>query len=297
MGLIRKFAVAIENPALAVCYARSRLDSDGLVSSYRRLSERCGLDRLYLILSFDCDRPQDAEAALEVHARLMDMGICAAYAVPGELLHRGADIYRRIAATGAEFLNHGHRWHMYFDELSGIYESCFFYDQLPRYVIEQDVIQGDKDVMDVIGTRAKGFRTPHFGTYQTESQLRFLHHLLERLGYVYSTSTSPGFGLCYGPAFRRYGLVEMPVSGRGESPFDILDSWSCFAAPGRRLGPDDYRRGALGLAERLSGGAGLLNWYCDPSHVLDQPIFFETMRELTKVAEPITFAEYLARFT
>jgi hypothetical protein len=156
------------------------------------------------------------------------------------------------------------------------------------------VTGGDKDVTDVIGVKPKGFRTPHFGTYQTESQLRFLHRMLERLGYVYSTSTTPGFGLCYGPAFHRYGLIEVPVSGRGDRPFDILDSWSCFAAPGRTLGPQDYQRGALAMAERLSGGAGLLNYYCDPSHIHDQPIFFETMRELVKLAKPISYGKLLA---
>ena len=281
---------------MAGCYVRSRINADGLIKAYRRHAAHAGLDRLYFILSFDCDRPEDAAAAWEVHNRLMEIGLCPTYAVPGELLRKDADVYQRIAKTGAEFLNHGHRWHMYFDQAAGVYRSCFFYDELTSEVVEQDVVSGDKDVTETIGKKPIGFRTPHFGTYQTESNLRFLHRLLQRLGYVYSTSTTPGFGLCYGPAFRRYGLLELPVSGRGDKPFDILDSWSCFAAPGRTLTPDDYRRGALRMAQRLQGGAGLLNYYCDPSHIVDQPIFFETVRELVKVAEPVSYSELISRF-
>lgn len=297
MGFLRKLKIAAENPTMVGYYAWSRIDAGGLIKAYQRRASQAGLDRLYFILSFDCDRPEDIDAAWEVHGRLMDMGLCPAYAVPGELLEKGAKVYRQIAATGAEFLNHGHRWHMYFDEAAGTYMSCFFYDELPPEVVEEDMVGGDKDVTEIIGTKPAGFRTPHFGTFQTEIQLRFLHRVLTRLGYVFSTSTTPGFSLCYGPAFRRYGLIEIPVSGRGDKPFDILDSWSCFAAPGRTLGPQDYRRDALRMAERLRGGAGLLNYYCDPSHVVDQPIFFETMRELVKVAEPINYVRFIERFT
>jgi hypothetical protein len=245
-------------------------------------------------MSFDCDRPEDIESAWEVHSRLMDMGVCPAYAVPGELLRAGAKVYSRIADTDAEFLNHGHRWHMYFDRPTETYKSCFFYDELSRDVIAEDVEEGDKDVREILGRKPVGFRTPHFGTFQTESQLRYLHGLLSDFGYTFSTSTTPGFGFCYGPAFRRYGLIEIPVSGRGNNLFDILDSWSCFTAPDRVLGPQDYQRDALRMAERLQSKAGLLNYYCDPSHVVDQPIFFDTVRELTKVAEPTSYSSLIS---
>lgn len=297
MGILRKLKIAAENPTIVGYYAWSRIDAGGLIKAYQRQAAQAGLDYLYFILSFDCDRPEDIAAAWEVHGRLMDMGLCPAYAVPGELLEKGANVYRQIAATGAEFLNHGHRWHMYLDKATESYMSCYFYDELTPEAIEEDVAGGDKDVTKIIGTKPAGFRTPHFGTFQTETQLRFLHRMLARFGYVYSTSTTPGFGLCYGPVFRRYGLIEIPVSGRGDKPFDILNSWSCFAAPGRTLGAQDYRRDALRMAERLQGRAGLLNYYCDPSHVVDQPIFFETMRELVKVAKATSYSNLIARFT
>ncbi len=297
MGILRKVKIAAENPLMAGCYAWSRLSATTLLDSYARRARLAGLDRLYFILSFDCDTENDIAVAWQVHERLMEMGICPAYAVPGVLLPKGADVYRRIAATGAEFLNHGHHDHMYFDDKTGRYESCWFYDELPIDQVEADIIAGDRDVTEVIGAKPRGFRSPHFGTFQTETQLRFLHRLLTRLGYDYSTSTTPGFGLCYGPLFRRYGLTEIPVSGRGSNPFQILDSWSCFARPDRTLGPEDYRRDAVLMSERLGGRSGLINYYADPSHVSGQPIFFETMRELVKLAEPIGYREAMARAT
>lgn len=295
MGILRKLKIAAENPRMAGCYAWSRLSAATLVDSYARRARQAGFDKLYFILSFDCDTENDIAVAWQVHERLMEMGICAAYAVPAVLLPKGAEVYRRIAATGAEFLNHGFHDHMYFDEKAGRYESCWFYDELSLDEIEADIVAGDKTVTEVIGRKPSGFRSPHFGTFQTETQLRFLHRVLARLGYRYSSSTTPGFGLCYGPLFKRYGLTEIPVSGRGSNPFQILDSWSCFARPDRTLGPEDYRHDAVSMAQRLSGRAGLINYYADPSHVGGQPIFFETMRELIKLATPASFGEVLAR--
>jgi len=296
MGLLRKLQIAVGNPVLAGCYAWSRLSAATLLDAYGRRARRAGLDRLYFILSFDCDTENDIVAAQDVHGHLLDMGICPAYAVPGVNLRDGAAVYRCIAATGAEFLNHGHQPHTYFDKEAGTYKSCSFYDELTADAVEADIVEGDRSVAEIIGRRPRGFRTPHFGTFQTESQLRFLHRVLTRLGYVFSSSTTPGFGLCYGPLFRRYGLLEIPVSGRGSRPFDILDSWSCFAAPGRSLRPMDYREDAVRLAQRLRGGPGLLNFYADPSHIADEPIFFETVRELARLAQPTTYRELVGRF-
>lgn len=294
MGLARKILIAAENPAMVAHYAWSRAHAPSILSAYRRRARAAGLTRLEFILSFDCDTEADIAAAEDVHRRLAGLGIVASYAVPGELLRQGATAYRRIAETGAEFLNHGDRHHMYLDPATARYESCFFYDEEPRSAVEADIVGGDRAVTDVIGRKPAGFRTPHFGTFQRESELRFLHSVLGRLGYAYSTSTTPGFGLCYGPVFGRYGLPEIPVSGRGSDPFTILDSWSCFARPDRVLGPDDYAREAIALAEALADGPGLINYYADPSHVAGQPMFFEAMAQLVRRAAPTTFGKIAA---
>jgi Polysaccharide deacetylase len=293
MGVLSKIRTAVTDPVFAGYAAWSRLAPSSALAQYRQRAARAGLDRLYLVLSFDCDTPEDIEVAWQVHEQLLNLGICACYAVPGALLKQGADVYRRIAATGAEFLNHGGRSHTYFDRERGEYRSNFFYDQQPRDVLKQDIWEGNDLVESVIGKKPLGYRTPHFGTFQRHDQLRFLHGVLQQLGYAYSTSTTPFYGLRHGPAFRHLGLLEFPVSGQGRDPLSILDSWGCFRAPDRVLRSEDYRREALGMAQHLELGPGILNFYADPSHVADQPIFFETMAELTKMATPASYRELL----
>lgn len=289
VSLFSKLRTVASDPVFAGYSAWSRLHVDSLVAKYQAHARAAGLDRLYLVLSFDCDTPDDIATAWDVHRRLLNIGIAPSYAVPGDLLAEGEAVYRRIATSGAEFLNHGGRRHTYFDVAAGAHRSCFFYDQQPLETIEADVVAGDRMVRDIIGVKPYVFRTPHFGTFQAPAQLRFLHEVLRRLGYIFSTSTTPYFGLRYGPAFDRFGIRELPVSGRGSQPLYILDSWSCFAAPDRVLGSEDYKREATAMAARLAGGPGILNFYADPSHVADQAIFFDTMAALLKVATPISY--------
>jgi len=293
VGVISKIKIAASDPIFAGYAALSRLHPSGALTGYRAKAARAGLDRLYLVLSFDCDTPEDIEVAWDVHEGLLRLGICASYAVPGALLEEGADVYRRIAATGAEFLNHGGRNHTYFDVERGAYRSNFFYDQQPREMLKRDIEEGDRIVTEVIGRKPDGYRTPHFGTFQHADQLQFLHAVLRGLQYTYSTSTTPFAGLRYGPAFTRYGLMEFPVSGQGGNPLSILDSWGCFRAPDRVLAAEDYKREALGMARHLASGPGILNYYADPCHVADQPIFFETMAELTKIAKPVAYHDLM----
>jgi hypothetical protein len=293
VGILSKIRFAVADPLLAGYAAWSRLHPSSALAGYRAKAVRAGLDRLYLVLSFDCDTPEDIEVASSVHEKLLETGICASYAVPGELLVRGSDVYRRIAATGAEFLNHGGRSHTYFDTQRGEYLSNFFYDQQSRDVLKHDIEAGDRIVTEVIGKKPIGYRTPHFGTFQRPDQLLFLHDVLRSLHYTYSTSTTPFAGLRYGPAFTRFGLMEFPVSGRGSDPLNILDSWGCFRAPDRVLAPEDYSCEALGMARHLAPRPGILNFYADPSHIADQPIFFDTMAELARLSKPTAYRDLM----
>lgn len=292
LSRLRRAAV---DPLQAAYRLWSRLDRESLVSRYCALARASGLNRLFLIVSFDCDTVEDIATAAAVHEKMLALGIMPAYAVPGELLAEGASVYRAIAASGAEFLNHGHRRHTYFDAHAGHHRSCFFYNEQSSEVVEEDVTSGDRTVREILGIAPQGFRTPHFGSYQAPRHLRFLHRTLRRLGYRYSSSTSPIFALRYGPVFGRFGILEIPVSGGGDRMLTIIDSWTCFGAPVRQLGAEDYRRETLGLARRLAGGCGVLNYYADPSHIADEPVFFETMAELARLAEPATFAQLAAR--
>ena len=265
-----------------------------LVKRYSRLAQRQGFNGLYLIVSFDCDTDEDAEVAWEVQQRLNDMGVYPVYAICGELLRRGASVYRRIADSGSEFINHGGRQHTEIDPDTSLYRSCFFYDRLSRETVREDILAGDQAVREVIGRPPSGFRAPHFGTFQAREDLRFQHELGQALGYRYCTTTLPEWGLRRGPLFRDFGLYEFPVSGRGTAMDVILDSWCCFQAPDRELGADDYLREAThALSLYAQAGAGILNYYADPCHVAAQPRFFEAVAEWVKLARPCGYSELL----
>jgi hypothetical protein len=293
VSITAKLTRAAREPRTVVWERRA---PERLFERYGRLARDAGLDGLSLVLSFDCDTFEDAQVAWEVHERLMEIGVTASYAVPGEILERGADVYRRIADTGAEFLNHGYREHTILRD--GVYTSTVFYDQIRPDEVREDIVAGDRAVTEVVGRRPRGFRTPHFGTYQRPGNLRHLHGVLGDLGYLYSSSTVPLWGFRRGPAFDDFGVLEFPVSGTAEAPLEILDSWGCFAAPDRYREPEDYGRegvAVLGLYERA--GAGILSFYADPSQVHGHDVFFDTVARWRQAAEPTTYAAIAERLS
>lgn len=172
----------------------NRVNPRILWSSYAHKSKRI-LPQSYFILSFDCDTEDDIAVALEVHSELEQIGIVPVYAVPGELLKKGEKVYIKILDTGAEFINHGGCEHTYFDEQHKRHASCFFYDQQSQEDLRNDIFLGHQALKSVLGMTAKGWRTPHFGTFQKPEHLNFLYGVLSELGYVFSTSTKPGSGL------------------------------------------------------------------------------------------------------
>lgn len=269
----------VRAPGAATFTALSHLRPAAVWSRHSRLAAAQGLDRLFVILSFDCDTDQDIAVVEQVHARLSRLGITPAYAVPGELLERGADVYRRLHGSGAEFLNHGYAQHCYYDAETHLYISNHFYDALGPAEMEQDVVDGHRAVETVLGEAPIGFRTPHFGTFQSAAQLRRLWSLLERLEYRFSSSTMPAFAFRRGPAARIGQLVELPVSGTWDRPAQVMDSWSFRFAPNRRVNEQDYEHQmhrVLAYFE-TTNAPGIINVYADPSQVHDWDGFFAVM--------------------
>lgn len=291
--MLRKIKKALADPVWLAYRLWAHLDRGGLWRRYASLAKRAGLQRLYFILSLDCDTVDDIAVVSEVHARLLDLGVKPVYAVPGELLRKGEKIYRGLMESGGEFLNHGYTEHMYFHQRQGVYESCFFYDRLPREQVRQDIRAGDACLREVLGVIPQGFRAPHFGTFQKPEQLRFLHGVLGELGYRFSTSTMPFYAFRYGPVFSRFGVREIPVSGRESSPLNIMDSWTFFAARGHGLSPGDYLQEGEAIAKRSRHQVGLLNYYVDPSHVHKQEIFYQTVDCWRRVAQSVNYNSFL----
>ena len=256
--------------------------NDALLRHYGELARAAGFERLYLFLSFDCDTDLDIAVVERLHAYLASLGICATYAVPGSQLEKGAQTYRRVAAAGGEFMNHGGRPHAEWqiDQWVG----TTFYDQMDADAVVADINNGHAIVADVIGQAPAGFRAPHFGCYQNAEQLARLHHTAAALDYRYCSTTIPRYGLERGPAYASAGLLEFPCSGSAAYPATLLDSWTYLEDRRHyRLGAEYYTLVAATLASyRRLAIPGVLTWYADPCHVFDQPPFHQAMELLSR---------------
>ncbi len=250
---------------------------DALFLEYGRLARLRGFDRLYVALSFDCDTPEDIPAAERVHIWLNKQGLRATYAVPGAQLLEGAQTYRRILAMGADFINHGARPHAEWRD--GRYWSITFYNELTTEEVIEDIKKGHEICQQVLGRSPVGFRAPHFGYFQSPEQREVMYSVLKDLGYQYSTSTLPEYGLHYGPVVQEKEIDEIPLSGSYLDPFTILDSWNYITSPYEPFLKDDYTNLFIQVIDKMRelGVTGVLNYYVDPAHVVRGKAFYRAM--------------------
>jgi hypothetical protein len=239
-----------------------------------------GIDRPLLWLSFDCDTDADAEAAERIDPWLRARGIRASYAVPGVQLELAAGAYSRLAAVGAEFLNHGYQPHAEWRE--DRYHPITFYDQMSADEVLADVRRAHEAVLRVTGRAPLGFRAPHFGSFQAPQQLALLHGEAHRLGYSWCSTTVPEFGLQHGPVVRCGDMYEFPLSGSLRTPGLILDSWCHLEDRANYKLAPSYAELMKETVDFMvdNGVPGLLSYYADPAHVEGQPPFFEAMEHL-----------------
>jgi len=254
---------------------------------YGRQARRRGLNRLYLVLSFDCDTPEDIPAAERVYAWLQERDIKATFAVPGQQLKEGAGTYRRMADQGADFINHGALPHA--EWRGNRYWSITFYHEMSAEKVAEDIHKGHDIVTQIIGRPPRGFRAPHFGLFQAPQQLDLLHNTLRELDYRYSTSTTPGVGLQHGPVWDVGDLFEVPLSGPLRSPLTVLDSWGHIAAPCQPHVTDSYTRLFTQTVDQVLawGIPGVLNYYVDPAHVVNGTALFRALDYVIERRVPI----------
>jgi peptidoglycan/xylan/chitin deacetylase (PgdA/CDA1 family) len=259
------------------------------VCQLRRYAEHCrkaGVDRLYLLLTFDCDTDEDIAAAEALDRDLRRRGIKAGYAVPGMQLQKGATIWRRLAEAGAEFLNHGYRPHAEWRD--GRYWSITFYNQMSQDEVATDVIRGHAAVIEATGETPLGFRAPHFGSFQEPAQLDLLYRTVKPLGYRYCSTTIPAVALARGPLVAMDGIVEIPTMGSYRYPPTILDSWTYLTDRVRySLGEEYFELFAETIGTMTAMNLpGILTYYADPSHVAGQAPFEKALDLVVKMKIP-----------
>ena len=286
-SLLQKLKASFAGPR---CSEVPHLESSRLLQM--KISER------YLVVSFDCDTPEDANAARVVVEWLKEKNIPAVFAVPGKRIEEAEPVYRTIGKAGFEFLNHGYLEHAYYDMGSERYTSITFYHEMRKEEIRRDILAGDACVRSCIGVKPRGFRAPHFGNFQKEEQLGIIYKVLGELGYSYSTTTMPAHGLSKGGIFQASdGIVEFPLSGTYDQPELILDSWQFLAAPERIYTSDDYVMQFTKMVDFFSERnlPCILNYYVDPIHVVRFQGFFSCIEyALKRGMKALTYSEILS---
>lgn len=264
---------------------------------YSSLCQAAGVDRVYLLLTFDCDTDQDIAAAREIDIDLRRRGIRAGYAVPGVQLERGAETWRQIGEAGAEFLNHGSQAHAeYRDDR---YWPVTFYNEMSEAEVLDDIRKGHQTVVDVFGSGPEGFRAPHFGSFQSPEQLEFLYSSLRPLGYRYCSTTIPSLGLARGPVVGVHDLVELPTTGSYRYPTTLLDSWTYLTDRQHYHLSDEYFELFDETVRRLTEDQlpAILTYYVDPAHVLGQRPFERALDTIAALNIPtLQGREVIRRF-
>lgn len=247
---------------------------------YRAAAHAQGLTGVKLFLSFDCDTDLDFAATLEVMRFLKILGIKATYAVPGVQIEKGAESYRTVAASGAEFMNHGYLPHTAWRE--DRYVSTTWYHEMAEDEVEADIVKGDETIRTILGVVPNGFRAPHFGHFSEAHQLALVHRTARRLGYSYCSTTLPEFGLECGPLVDAGDLIELPTFGSTCAPTCVLDSWTYLTDRRVYALGETYAELMCETADRLveASGPALLTWYGDPSHVAGQAPFERAMQHI-----------------
>jgi hypothetical protein len=91
--IVERVKRALKDPLYLSYQLQSRYLRKGLMRRYAELAQEQGCQKLYLVLSFDCDTAEDISVVEELHHRLIDIGVAPVYAVPGQLLEKGEKIY------------------------------------------------------------------------------------------------------------------------------------------------------------------------------------------------------------
>lgn len=269
-------------------------NTDSLFLGYGELAKKQGFDKLYVAISFDCDTPEDIPASEKVFEWLYQRHIQATFAVPGQQLIQGADTYRKIFDKGADFINHGGRPHAEWRD--GRYWSITFYNEMSSDEVLKDIQTGHEIFCKTLRASPMGFRAPHFGYFQAKDQRELMYSLLRELGYTYSSSTLPEYGLHNGPVVNENNFFELPLSGSVSNPFTILDSWNYIISPYEPVLQDQYANLFIETVNKFLeiGIPGVLNYYVDPAHVVNSSAFFNALDHLLKHnIETINFSQML----
>lgn len=241
------------------------------------MAHEADLSGVNVIMSYDCDTPEDATAALRLFDQLETRKIPAAFAVPGAMLREASGVYGSLAKRGAAFLNHGALPHAEFRD--DRYHALTFYNEMSEQQVVDDMTSGHRIVTEITGRSPRGFRAPHFGYFQKPEQRALVYRVAREHGYVFCSDTLPATGYDRGPIFDAGGVFEIPLSGSYADPHTILDSWNYLADFVNFRLREDYLTLFSQTVDFFSTRKlpALLNYYVDPAHVIGSETFINAI--------------------
>jgi hypothetical protein len=275
---------------LSLIFARILPTSFWAIRRYQMKSLK--LQKSFLIISCDCDTQLDTESVLDVDSEFEKLGVSPSYAVPSMRIQSGLEVYRALISKGRDFLNHGYSDHVFFDS-EGSAHNSFLYSNLSKLEVCEDFTLGHEYFEKTFGILLKGWRTPHFGSFENRKNLRLIHSLCSRFDYRFSSSSSGLTGFIRGPISVSSQIREFSVTGHGTAGFGVLDSWSFQKVSGEEIVIDVPRfyEAYKNMEENYRGIHSVINLYFDPRHIKNVPEFWEMMKFIVESRECISFID------
>lgn len=250
--------------------------------------------RSCLLLSFDCDFPEDVLALPQVASLLERHSLKASFACVGRWVEDYPEAHRLVLAAGHEVFNHSYSH----PELVNSPQHFVSFradlnprpwEALSRAEQQEEIRHCQEVVRQLLGCEMKGFRLPHFGRLRPAAVYPFL----AELGLSYSSSRLASQGRRGGIPHWQGRVLEIPVTPCPRHPFAALDSWHALYARGgwHRRDFFDLLRSQL---ERAVQGHGLINLYLDPKdwERLDLPRILALVASRREDCWTPTYAEF-----
>jgi len=249
------------------------------------------LDHPLLTLSFDCDYAEDVMALPRVAEMLKRLGVPGSFAVVGRWVEEYPAEHEKLLECGHELVNH-----TYTHPDNEILNPGRKFRYLSVEQKQEEVTVCHDIVKERLGYELKGLRIPHFKKLFSKD----IYHILERIGYTFSSSTWVTGTLSRGfPFLADGGIVEFPLATCPSHPFTVFDTWHSLRS--RRLlyrvkhsRPEEY----LALFEELLKIAEenfiYLNLYLDPRDIGELHAFEELLsRAISRGIQFVTYESYL----
>lgn len=250
--------------------------------------------KVYILVSFDCDRSIDTEALPGLGKILKTYDVPCSIATTGILVEQNPEVYRRFLANGHLLMNHGYSLHTNDNHRKEIY-STFFYNDVAWDFIRDEIAKAQDTYEKYLGIQVSGFRVPHFGTFQEKNKIHELYSILSHEGLKYSSSlmTLP-MRLFQMNFIGNDKIVEVPLSNRVDLPFSVVDSHTLIHTPSRLHIKDRFYKAFVRMVDVAleSKESMFINFYADPSQVVYEPQFAASLKYARSKGPAIQFMNY-----